>query len=119
MATTSPPTSVTTRPVAEPVWSSGSSSPYSNRGGPRYSASFLLSTTVLRLRPSATVRATLRMMLAISRSRFRTPASWVYAWTSSVIASSVISMFFGLRPWFSICLGMRNRLPISTFSCWV
>ena len=76
-ATTSPPTSVTTRPVAEPVWSSASSSPYSNRGGPRYSSSFLTSTTVLRLRPSATWRATLRMMLAISRSRFRTPASWV------------------------------------------
>ncbi len=36
-----------------------------------------MSTTVLRVRPSATVRATLRMMLAISRSMFRTPASWV------------------------------------------
>ena len=34
-ATTSPPTSVTTRPVADPVWSSASSSPYSKRGGPR------------------------------------------------------------------------------------
>ncbi len=77
MATTSPPTSVTTRPVADPVWSSASSSPYSKRGGPRYSTSFLTSTTVLRLRPSATERATLRMMLASSRSRFRTPASWV------------------------------------------
>ena len=33
-ATTSPPTSVTTRPVAEPVWSSASSSPYSQRGRP-------------------------------------------------------------------------------------
>ena len=54
MATTSPPTSVTTRPVAEPIWSSDSSSPYSKRGGPRYSSSFLTSTTVLRLRPSAT-----------------------------------------------------------------
>ena len=39
IATTSPPTSVTTRPVAEPVWSSASSSPYSKRGGPRYSSS--------------------------------------------------------------------------------
>ena len=34
IATTSPPTSVTTRPVAEPVWSSASSSPYSNRWRP-------------------------------------------------------------------------------------
>ena len=33
-ATTSPPTSVTTRPVAAPIWSSASSSPYSKRGGP-------------------------------------------------------------------------------------
>ena len=41
-------------------------------------SSFLMSTTVLRLRPSATCRATLRMTLAISRSRLRTPASWVY-----------------------------------------
>ena len=40
-ATTSPPTSVTTRPVAEPVWSSASSSPYSQRGGPRNSSSLL------------------------------------------------------------------------------
>ncbi len=77
MATTSPPTSVTTRPVAEPVWSSDSSSPYSNRCGPRKSASFFGSTTVLRLRPSATWRATLRITLASSRSRFRTPASCV------------------------------------------
>ena len=73
--------------------------------------------TVLRLRPSATCRATLRMTLAISRSRFRTPASWVYERTSSVIASSVISMCLAFRPWFFICLGMRNRLPISIFSC--
>ena len=35
IAITSPPTSVTTRPVAEPIWSSASSSPYSKRGGPR------------------------------------------------------------------------------------
>ena len=41
MATTSPPTSVTTRPVAEPVWSSASSSPYSNRCGPSRSAELL------------------------------------------------------------------------------
>src|SRR5450759_266791 len=76
-ATMSPPTSVSTRPVAAPVWSSDSSSPYSKRGGPRNATSFLTSTTVLRLRPSATCRATLRMMFASSRSRFRTPASWV------------------------------------------
>ena len=48
-ATTSPPTSVTTRPVAEPIWSSFSSSPYSKRGGPRYSFSFLASTVDLAL----------------------------------------------------------------------
>ena len=40
MATTSPPTSVTTRPIADPVWSSASSSPYSKRCGPSRSASF-------------------------------------------------------------------------------
>ena len=118
-ATTSPPTSVTTRPVADPVWSSASSSPYSKRGGPRYSSSFLTSTTVLRLRPSATCLATLRMMLASSRSRLRTPASLVYACTSSVSTSSVISTRLAVRPWFSICLGTRNRRAISTFSCWV
>ncbi len=117
IATTSPPTSVTTRPVAAPVWSSDSSSPYSKRCGPSRSASFFGSMTVLRLRPSATCRATLRMTLASSRSRFRTPASWVYERTSSVIAASVISMCFGRRPWLCICLGTRKRLPIWIFSC--
>ena len=72
---------------------------------------------ILRLRPSATARATLRMTFAISRSRLRTPASCVYERTSSTIASSVIRMFRSDRPWFFICLGMRNRLPISIFSC--
>ena len=75
--TTSPPVSVTTSPVAAPTWSSASSSPYSKRGGPRNSSSFLRSTTVLRLRPSATLLATLRITLASSRSRLRTPASLV------------------------------------------
>ena len=117
MATTSPPTSVTTRPVAAPVWSSDSSSPYSKRCGPSRSASFFGSMTVLRLRPSATCRATLRMTLASSRSRFRTPASCVYERTSSVIASSVMTMCLSLSPWFFICLGTRKRLPISIFSC--
>ena len=116
MAITSPPTSVTTSPVAAPIWSSDSSSPYSKRCGPRYSTSFLTSTTVLRLRPSATARATLRMTFAISRSRLRTPASWVYERTSSTIASSVMAIVFSVRPWFFICLGMRNRLPIPIFS---
>ena len=115
--TTSPPTSVTTRPVAAPIWSSASSSPYSKRFGPSRSASFFMSTTTLRLRPSATCRATLRMTLAISRSRLRTPASWVYERTSSTMASSVIWMCFGFRPWLVICFGTRNRLPISIFSC--
>ena len=76
-ATTSPPTSVTTRPVAAPTWSSGSSSPYSKRAGPSSSVSLRVVTLVRVVRPSATVRAILRMTLAISRSRLRTPASWV------------------------------------------
>ena len=75
-----------------------------------------LVTVVLVLRPSATVRATLRMTLAISRSRLRTPASCVYDCTSVVMASSAMATCLGLRPWLVICLGTRKRLPISAFS---
>mgnify|MGYP003530165555 CR=1 FL=1 len=36
--------------------------------------------------------------------------------TSAVIASFVIWMCLSLSPWLVICLGIRNRFPISIFS---
>ncbi len=65
---------------------------------------------------STTFRATFRKIVEISRSMLRTPASRVYLRTSSVSASSAKVMLDSRRPWDLICLVIRWRCAISTFS---
>ncbi len=117
--TMSPPASLTTRPVTMPTWSWASSSPYSKRAGPRYSSSSPARTVTLTDASSATRRATFRAMLAISRSRLRTPASFVNAWIRRTMAGSSIVSCSSFRPWASSCFGTRKRWAMRSFSSWV
>ncbi len=73
----SPPTGVQASPVATPGRSIRSATSSRNRGRPRYSATVSAVTRTGPASPSASRRATLRTTVAISRSRFRTPASRV------------------------------------------
>ncbi|KAG0766053.1 hypothetical protein G6F22_017909 [Rhizopus arrhizus] len=85
----SPPTSVQARPVTRPISFSSSARPKSKRRTPRYLSRFLLDTltSAFFLAPffaftgcgpaSAISFTTLRQILAISRSRLRTPDSRV------------------------------------------
>ena len=57
--------------------------------------------------PSATFRATFRQMLAISRSRLRTPASRVYWPMRTRTAGSVKTTCFSVTPCSESCRGMR------------
>jgi hypothetical protein len=74
---TSPPDSLTETPVTAPTWSSSSARPKSNFSGPRYVERSAASTVTVSALCSAIWRATLRQIVPISRSRFRTPASLV------------------------------------------
>src|SRR5437762_2907186 len=95
---TSPPCSDTETPVAAPTWSSFSASPYSNRSGPRYLSRSSGLTSIVSALPSAIVRATLRLIVPISRSRLRTPASRVYSRTSLRMVSLPITSLPCSRP---------------------
>ncbi len=76
-----PPFDVTERPFVSPISSCSSFLPTRYFGTPRYFGTFLRHDLdrllSLPLRVATTWRATLRQMLAISRSSERTPASRV------------------------------------------
>ena len=74
----SPPTSVHASPVATPISFDSSMSVGRKRGTPRYSVTLAALISSLKDLPSTTtLRAILRQMDEISRSRLRTPASRV------------------------------------------
>ena len=114
----SPPAGVQANPIATPgsrVRSSASSS--SKRGTPRNDVIRSGVTRTDSPCPSARRRAIFRHTLAISRSRFRTPASRVYPRASRRRASGVNSTSItGSRPCSRACLGTRCRCAMATFS---
>ena len=67
-------------------------------------------------RAATTSRAILRHTVAISRSRFRTPASFVYEWMISRSVSSPMSSVTSAMPLSRICLGTRYFSAIEIFS---
>ena len=70
MKSTSPPVAVQARPVAMPTASFLRISSGRHLGAPRYFVSEVGVIRTVAASPSATLRATLREMAAISRSRF-------------------------------------------------
>ena len=83
---------------------------------PRNSCTIRGVMTVCDCLPEATFLATLRQMDAISRSRFRSPASLVYWEMIFFIATSGKVMSFFASPCSFICLGTMNLRAISSFS---
>src|SRR5438093_2278757 len=74
-------------------------------------------TTIFSILPSAMRRACLRVIVAISRSRLRTPASRVKLWMISCKPSFVNSICSPtVRPCSLACLGIRYLCAMCSFS---
>jgi hypothetical protein len=79
MNSTSPPVGVNASPVATPTSSCRSTTSDWKRGGPSNSATCRVETLIDTASPITIALAALRLTVAISRSRLRTPASRVYS----------------------------------------
>src|SRR5207249_2766158 len=115
----SPPTGVQTSPTATPGLLTRSSTSFSvrNFGTPRNSRTTSGVTTIFSILPSAMRRACLRVIVAISRSRLRTPASRVKLWMISCKPSFVNSICSPtVRPCSLACLGIRYLCAMCSFS---
>ena len=103
--------------VAEPIWSSDSSSPYSYAAARGTRRVVLTSTTVLRLRPSATERATLRII--VRDLALEVPDAGLLGVGANELGHRLSRDLDPLLVEAVVlhCFGMRKRLPISIFSC--
>ncbi len=116
MAKRLPPTSVQAKPVATPI-SLGVIFSRWYFGIPKYFSRLLAVVSIFSfpgLRTNSLV--TFRQRLAISRSKFLTPASWVYSEIIRLSAGKVITKDLSVNPCSFNCFGIRYRLAISIFS---